>query len=189
MTVVELHYLSYVIKSDAKAFHIVDIACGDAVELLKDMFLVFLGDADAMITDAQLKLVVDDVGRDGDGRGFGRVFDTIVNQVVYEVGEVKLVGFNNRWVGVEAGVQFPTTVAERQRETLCYFLDNLVYINFFGADVEVLIRHLGTLKDGLHKDAHALVLVVDDAYEVLARGAVLRNAFVAQHLTSQADGG
>lgn len=51
LAIVESHNLGDIVESDAESFHVVDVAGGDAVEFLENMFLVFLGDADAVVGD------------------------------------------------------------------------------------------------------------------------------------------
>ena len=95
MAMVELHHLGHIVETYAKAFYVVDVAGGDTVEFFEDMFLVLLGDADAMVADTQLELSVNDGGGYGDVGCVGGVFYTIVNEVVDKIGEMQLVGHDD----------------------------------------------------------------------------------------------
>ena len=81
-----------IVESDAEAFYVMDISCGDAVEFLEDMFLVLLGYANTVVGDLKNGIVVLRQGGDDDmGLLFG-IFDGVVDKVVYHVGYVQLVG-------------------------------------------------------------------------------------------------
>ena len=81
-----------IVESDAEAFYVMDISGRDAVEFLKDMFLVLLGYANTVIGDLKNGIVVLHQGGDDDmGLLFG-IFDGVVDKIVYHVGYVQLVG-------------------------------------------------------------------------------------------------
>lgn len=88
MSMVQLYDLGHVVEPNAKSFYIVHIAGRDAVELLKDVLLVLLGNADAVVADAEFEKSVYNVCAHCDLGRLGRIFDAIVNEVVDEVGKV-----------------------------------------------------------------------------------------------------
>lgn len=79
---VEGDNLGNVVEADAEAFNVVDVAGGDAVEFFEDVFLVFFGDADAVVGDFDDGVTVDDGGRDLEEKFVGGVLDGVVDEVV-----------------------------------------------------------------------------------------------------------
>ena len=78
LAIVESHNLGDIVESDAESFHVVDVAGGDAVEFLENMFLVFLGNADAMVGDLDDGETIVGMGGDVNLRIVGGVFDGVV---------------------------------------------------------------------------------------------------------------
>ena len=81
-------------QTQAKALHVVAVACRDAVELLEDLLQVFAFHADAVVLDGDLDVVL--IWIDGGYHEFGRhvvapILDGIVQQVEDDVGEVHAV--------------------------------------------------------------------------------------------------
>ena len=189
MAVVELDNLCHIAEANAEAFDIMHIAGRYAVKLLEDVLLVFFVDADAVVLHTEDEFVLVERGRDDDVRRIGGVFDSVVDKVVDKVGEVEFVADDERWIGIEVGLDLPAAVAEGELETFLHLGDDGVDVDFAWGDGEVLVRHFGALENGFDQKSHTLVLVGNDGEEVVARFDILRYAFVLQHFAGKADGG
>ena len=81
-------------QAEAVAFHIVQIAGGNAVELIEYMLLLFGSDTDSPVADRNFNAVPLVRGGDlsatnADFSCFIRVFDGVVNQVADDIAEMR----------------------------------------------------------------------------------------------------
>ena len=181
--------LRYIVEADAKAFYVVDVAGGNSVEFLEDVFLVFFGDADAVVGNLKDGIACFGVGGDCDTRLLLGVFDGVVNEVVHHVGYVQVVGKQDAVDRGEVRGEASMSVLDGELETLCRLPDNAVQVDFFWLDGELFARHLGTLQKGLYQHTHTAVLVADDIDEVAPGGQVAGDTLIFQHLAGKAYGG
>ena len=78
--------LGDVVEPDSEAFHVVYVAGGNTVEFLKDMLLVFFGNADAVVCYFADDMAGFGASGDGDMRLVVRVLNGVVDKVVRHVG-------------------------------------------------------------------------------------------------------
>ena len=138
LAIVESHNLGDIVESDTESFHVVDVASGDAVEFLENMFLVFLGYADAVVGDLDDGETVVGMGGNVNKRSIGGVFDGVVDKIVNHVGNVQFVGKEHAVDGLEVGGEGALAVFDSEFETLDGVADDVVEVDLFGRDGEFL---------------------------------------------------
>ena len=110
--------LGDVVEPDSEAFHVVDIARGNTVELLKDVFLVLFGNADAVVCYFADGMTGFGAGSDGDMRFVVRVFDSVVDKVVQHVGDMQVVGEKGAIDVSKVGLDSAVTILKGEFEVL-----------------------------------------------------------------------
>src|SRR5690606_4114176 len=139
-----------IMEPEAKSFHIVNVACGYAKELLKNTLLVFCTDANAIILYFYAEKVIVVIGFDCNLRRTVIVFDGVVNQVVEYVGDMKPIGH-------ERGYMCLQITGDRSAFMLCaegmlteHFLYELVNVDLFLLQVYFFSVQLGHLEHTLY---------------------------------------
>jgi hypothetical protein len=89
---VECYHLRDIAKAYAETFHIVEVTGVDAIEFFEDMFLILFADADAVVCHFENGPFALLTGADFYVRLVWRILDGVVDQIVYHIGNVKLVG-------------------------------------------------------------------------------------------------
>ena len=135
-----------VVKTDAEAFYVVDIACRNTVEFLENVLLVFFGDADTVVGNFEDGKAWFGAGGDGDMGFLYRVFDGIVDKVVQHVGNVQVVGIERAVNVAKVGLDSAVAVLKGELEVLYGREYEAVEVNLLRIEGEVLSRHLGTLQ-------------------------------------------
>lgn len=95
---------------------------------------------------------------------------------------MELVGIDGRWLRLQVALQRASARLNAQVEMLADAVYQIVDVEFFEIEREVLVRHLGALQYGLHEDAHTAVFVADDADIGAVAGRVGADGGVLQHL-------
>ena len=88
------HHSFHVAQTQAKAFHVVQIASMHPVEFIEDHLPGFLAHAHAFVADRHLYTIAEFAGRNGDLRRFRRIFIGIIQQVVDDIGYMRQITFN-----------------------------------------------------------------------------------------------
>ena len=185
-------HAGHVGQSDAHTFHVVAVAGGDAEEALEDAFEIFATDADAIVGDGDEELVslVFSAHHEPNGSVGTAVFESVVEEVVDEVGEVHRVAPDDGILGFELHRNMAVHAAGFELEGGNYFFDDAVGFNLLkleGGDV-VAIEH-GHLQHLFDLHAQALCFVDNDAREVVEALFRAWEVLVGQHLRRQRNGG
>ena len=129
----EVDDLLHVGQTEAEAFHVVDIARVDSVELIENLLHVLLLDAQTRVADAEAETLLLIPSTDIEVERLVRlaIFHGVVHQVGDGVLEVYLIDKDGRIDGFYFCIDMSSGVLHSQRERRGDVLQQLVEVEFF----------------------------------------------------------
>ena len=179
--------LLHISQSQAEAFHIVQITCMHAIELLEYLFQILLLDADAVILDGnhQFARLIPSLHRQLQIRIRTFILHCIIHEIENHIGDMHLIGKNGR-VG-SFKLRFNLSIITLHFQ--CKRVDNtryqLVGIQFLILQSSLLTVKHRHLKHFFYLEPQALRFIVDDTRYMLEHSRRLAHSRVFQHLCRQ----
>jgi hypothetical protein len=96
---VALDNLPHVIEAETISAHVVSVTMTHTIELIKDAFLIFFGDADAIVAQHDNVMISLPECFDSYLDLVARIFDTVVDDVADGIADVHRVGMNGHIFG------------------------------------------------------------------------------------------
>ena len=177
-----------VAEAEAKSFDVVDVACGDAVEGLKDAVPFFAADAYALVGDVDMGVGGVGLEAEGDVGGLGGIFLCIFQKVAQDACEVDGVCLEVKGGGWDLEVEGATPALYGEAEAFCFLVDDVLEVDGLAVEGEFATLSDGGLKDTLDLGLHAGVFGPDDV-EVGAGLASGYHVGVFEGLNGEGDGG
>src|SRR5665647_1837002 len=115
-------------ETQPESFYIMGIACRHAVEFLKNVFLVFPGDANTVIRNSDGYSLAGSSGGNGDLRYTRGIFESVVDEVDKNIEEIGLIDEHHRISCVKEGGYHSATAVNLQFECINSSEDHLMNI-------------------------------------------------------------
>src|SRR5665647_2945950 len=108
----------YIAETQPESFYIMGIACRHTVEFLKNVFLVFPGDANTVIRNSDGYTLAVSSGGNGDLRYPRGIFESVVNEVDKNIEEIGLIDEHHRISCVKEGGNHSAAAVNLQFECI-----------------------------------------------------------------------
>ena len=158
LSIMKVYNLLYISQPQAEALHIMDIACMNTVELIKDFLQILFLHTQTSVCDGEIQMLVIVLRLHRNIKRLTRlaILHSIVHQIEDDILEMYLINIDRGIHRLNIGIYLSARMLHTQQERMSYILHHLIKVECLLLEHSLLAIEHTHLQDFLYQEAQSL---------------------------------